>query len=466
MNMKPKNLILIPVLIICLALVPNAHAVSPPPDGGYPGGNTAGGQKALLSLSTGTYNTAVGVFSLLSNTEGNFNTGVGAGTLLLNTARENTAVGAGALLNNTTGSLNTAHGAFALFSNTEGTQNTAIGDDALFYNTVGHFNTAVGAGALYANTEGVQNTATGAGALLYNTTGSSNTANGVSTLTNNTDGDLNTATGSGALYANTTGLENSAFGALALTSNTTGRANVAVGISALRNNIGGFGNVAIGTAALFDNVSGELNVAVGNNAGRNLTGFDNICIGSLVQGVPGESYTTRIKNIYSSVASGRAVFVDEDHKLGTLLSTRRVKDDIKPMDRASEAILALEPVTFRYKKEVARSGAIQFGLIAEQVAEVDSDLVILDAAGKPESVRYEAINTMLLNEFLKEHKKVQDLEAMVVQQQKGMETLTEQLKEQASQIQRVSAEIQLNKFATGRIRHGGPAAQQLALKSP
>jgi hypothetical protein len=473
MNMNRKNLILIPVLITCLVLAPKAQAVVPAPGGGYPGGNTAEGQGALFSLTSGTYNTAIGLFSLRSNTEGNLNTGVGAGTLLLNAGEQNTATGAGALLSNATGFGNTANGAFALFSNTTGPSNTATGFHALFANTIGANNVAVGNSSLEANTTGTfntalgftalannttanGNTATGAGALGGNTNGSDNTANGAFALFNNTTGDANTAVGSSALGSNTTGFDNSAFGLQALTSNTVGTDNTAVGVVALKNNIGGFGNVAFGAAALFDNVSGELNVAVGHNAGRNLTGNDNVCIGSLVQGVAGESNTTRIKNIYTSVASDRAVFVNSDNKLGTLLSTRRVKEDIKAMDKTSEAILALKPVTFCYKKEVERSGAIQFGLIAEEVAEVSPDLVILDAAGEPESVRYEAINAMLLNEFIKEHKKVDEQQATITElkrdfqlasarQQKEIQILSAQLKEQAAQIQKVSAQIEVSK---------------------
>jgi hypothetical protein len=134
---------------------------------------------------------------------------------------------------------------------------------------------------------------------------------------------------------------------------------------ALYNNITGAANVAIGLNALYNNTNGSNNTAVGVNAGYNLTsGRHNVCIGAGVTGVAGESNTTRIKNIYGSVASGRAVYVNSDLKIGTLASTRRVKDNIKRMDKASEAVLALKPVSFRYKKEVDASGTPQFGLIA------------------------------------------------------------------------------------------------------
>ena len=170
-------------------------------------------------------------------------------------------------------------------------------------------------------------------------------------------------------------------------------------------------------------------------------------IGAGILGYPGESNTTRIRNIYSSVASGRAVYINSNNKIGTLASTWRVKNDIKPMDKASEAVLALKPVGFRYKKEIDASGALQFGLVAEEVADINADLVTRDSEGKPETVRYDAVNAMLLNEFVKEHSKVQELEATVAQQTKGMEVLTVRLNEQAAQIQKVSAQIEACKPA-------------------
>jgi hypothetical protein len=317
-----------------------------------------------------------------------------------------------------TGSHNTAHGWFSLFSNTTGSSNTADGFQAL-----------------YSNTTGVENTATGAGALLSNIGGSGNTANGFQSLLNNISGDSNTAIGNQALLNNTAGQLNVANGHQALYSNTTGNQSTADGAFALYRNTTGAFNTAIGTLALSNNTTGRNNTAIGDSAGLNLTtGDGNVCIGYDVRGVAGEYDTTRIRNIYPRLATERAVYVTSDNKLGTLFSTRRVKDDIKPMDKASEGILALKPVTFRYKKEIEPNGAIQFGLIAEEVAEVNPDLVILDRGGKPESVRYEAINAMLLNEFLKEHKKVEKLEAT-------LETVNVRLQEQAEQIQKVSAQV-------------------------
>src|SRR5262249_43476754 len=147
------------------------------------------------------------------------------------------------------------------------------------------------------------------------------------------------------------------------------------------------------------------NVGLGFNAGNNLTtDSGNVCIGNGVLGVAGESNTTRIKNVYSSVASGRAVYVTSDNKIATLVSSRRFKDQIQPMDKVSEAILALKPVTFHYRKEIEPNGSIMFGLIAEEVEQVDPDLVTCNDKGEVEAVRYEAVNVMLLNEFLKAHR--------------------------------------------------------------
>jgi len=464
-------LLLVPLVFACFTLSPTAHAVSPAPDGGYPGGNTAEGQNALFSLTSGGFNTAVGFFSLRSNATGQFNTATGAGTLLASTANENTATGAAALLSNTTGSGNTANGAFALFSNTAGGFNTASGDSALFSNTNGAQNTATGFSALTSNTGGLRNTGNGAYALANNTTGNDNTAHGMFTLFSNT-GDENTATGSQALFSNTSGNDNVANGFQALSSNTESN-NTAVGASALFANTTGFQNTATGFQALRNNTEGLGNTAIGASAGINVTGSGNICIGVNVTGDPGASDTTWIRNVYDSVASGRAVYVDSDNKVGTLASSRRYKEEIKPIKQASEVLYRLKPVSFRYKKEIDRSRALSFGLIAEEVANVDPDLVTPDRNGKPETVRYEAVNAMLLNEFLKEHLKVEslknDFQATVAQQQKEIVALTATVKEQASQIQKVSAQLaaaspsdgglEASKFARTRIRGGGPAPQ-------
>jgi Uncharacterized conserved protein len=329
--------------------------------------------------------------------------------------------------------------------------NTFLGDGALLNNTIGFGNTAIGFQSLYSNATGGANTATGSGALELNTTGVNNTANGYGALHSNTTGNDNAANGLFALYFNTVGFQNTANGVSALYFNTTGHRNTANGHQALLSNRTGINNTADGSQALYHN-TGSDNVGLGFNAGNNLTtGSGNVCIGSGVLGVAGESNTTRIKNVYASVASGRAVYVNSDNKIGALVSSRRFKEDIKPMDKASEAILALKPVTFHYKKEIEPSGSVMFGLIAEDVEKVDPDLVTRNDKGEAETVRYDAVNAMLLNEFLKEHRKVEEqqatitelkkeLEANAARQQKQIEALT-------AGLQKVSAQLEVSKAA-------------------
>jgi hypothetical protein len=269
--------------------------------------------------------------------------------------------------------------------------------------------------------------ASGANALFSNTTGDNNTASGFYALTSNTTGPYNMANGYEALYSNTTGAFNAANGVFVLYNNT----------------IGNF-NTAAGAGALLANTTGSNNVAVGTTAGIALTtGSGNVCIGAGVSGVAGESNTTRLRNVYTMVANGRAVYVNADNKIGTLSSSRRFKHDIQPMNKSSETLFALKPVTFRYKKDADPSQALSFGLIAEEVAQVSPELITRDEEGKPQTVRYEAVNAMLLNEFLKEHKafieerhKVETLEATVA-------SLVATVKEQAHQIQKVSAQVEI-----------------------
>ena len=440
-------------LVTGFSLLRNAQAVVPPPDGGYPGGNTAEGQNALFSLTTGGFNTAVGFFSLRSETQGQFNTAVGAGTLLSNVGDpaaflgiENTAVGAGALLSNTFGPNNTATGAFALLSNTSGDSNTAMGARELLSNTDGSGHTAVGTYALRHNSTGFANTALGGGALDFNT-----------------EGVFNVAVGS-ALITNTLGRENTAIGYSALLFNTEGDDNTAIGLEALYSNTTGSYNTAIGSRALDQNTTGSENIVVGTFAGTNITTADRvICIGSELDGAD-VSNTTWIANIYGvTTQSGTTaqVIVSDSGQLGTLASSERFKKDIATMDTASEAILALRPVTFHYKTDT--KGTPQFGLIAEEVAKVNSALVLPDKEGKPYTVRYEAVNAMLLNEFLKEHKRVEELnsklteqETVIARQRQEFQTtasrqdteiraLVATVKEQAAQIQKVSARVEVSK---------------------
>lgn len=390
----------------CFALCPTTHAVVPAPDGGYAGGNTAEGQNALLSLANGTFNTAVGFVSLTSITQGNLNTAVGAGSLLSNTADNNTATGAGALLSNTTGFFNTANGTFALASNIEGDNNTGIGSFAL-QNSTGDGNTAVGAFALQTNTTGFSNTAAGEGTLLFNTEGSFNTGIGINALVFNTTGISNTAAGSFALHDNTSGHDNTATGTNALLTNVSGDQNTADGVSALGQNTIGVRNTAIGAFAL-SNGSGDFNTALGFDAGLNVATASNvICIGANVAGFD-VSDSCFIGNIYQKQvgADSLPVQVDSFGKLGTQVSSRRFKRDIKAMNHGSETLLALRPVTFCYNSD--STNTVQFGLIAEEVADVDPNLVVRDNERKPYSVRYDRVNAMLLNEFLKNTLKSND----------------------------------------------------------
>src|SRR6266545_3838129 len=430
--MKTRTpLILITFALVCFAPLQNTQAVNPPPDGGYPGGNTAEGYLALGSLTTGAYNTAVGIYSVLSLIDGNFCTGVGAGTLLANTADNNTATGAGALLSNTIGEENTANGAFALFSNTEGDFNTANGSPALVNNTAGDDNTAIGAFALQSNTTGDQNTATGVQALSSNTTGIVNTATGYQALQSNTNGTSNTADGVGALQ-----------------DTTTGGGNTATGYQALLHNDSGDYNTAIGLFALGSLTTGGNNTGLGRSAGTSVTTADHvICIGDNVSGA-NVSNSCYIGSIFGQTSSsGAAVFINNSGKLGTTTSSRRFKEEIKRMDTASEALFALQPVTFRYKKEIDPQSISQFGLVAEEVEKINPDLVVRDKEGKPYTVRYDAVNAMLLNEFLKVHRKVEEQEKTMAELKSGMTALVATVKEQAAQIQKVSAQLEASKPA-------------------
>jgi hypothetical protein len=376
--------LLIALVLACFALSPIARAVDPPPDGGYPGGNTAEGEDALLSLTTGEFNTAIGFQALFSNLTGN----------------GNTATGSNALGSNTTGSSNTACGASALASNTEGSFNTAIGGVALLNNTTGNANTAIGENALQFNTSGHYNTAVGLNALEHNTTGTNNLA----------------------------------VGFFALTANISGHNNTACGFHALQSN-GGNGNIALG-----------------HSAGANLnTGNDNIDIGNA--GIAGESKTIRIgtKPIHTAtfiagisgttIGGGVGVIIDSSGHLGTAVSSARFKDAIKPMAKESEAILALKPVTFRYKKEFDPAGIPQFGLVAEEVEKVNPDLVARDEEGKPYSVRYEAVNAMLLNEFLKEHRKLEEQGVTIAKQGATIEQQQKQIEALTNKIQTISDQL-------------------------
>jgi len=360
--MKPmirREMTILPLLtglaLACCIDLPTARAVNPPPEGGYPGGNTALGDNALQNLTTGT-------------------------------------------------------------------NNTALGFRALHDNTVGPSNTAVGSLALRNNISGKQNTATGVGALFANEAGNDNTANGFRALVSNNE--------------------------------TTANANTAIGSRALENNHGGHDNIALGYRAGANFAPGSNNIYIGNVG---LTGENGtIRIGDADQ------TQTFIAGINGAGVTGTPVVVNADGQLGTAPSSERFKDEIKPMDQASEAIFALEPVTFRYKKDVDPDRIPQFGLIAEELAKIDPDLVVRDAGGKPYTVRYDAVNAMVLNEFLKEHRKVEQLESVLTQ-------LTERLQEQDLKLQKMSEQLRAGsqspmrvktaKFGAGRIGRTEPASQ-------
>jgi uncharacterized coiled-coil protein SlyX len=468
-----RGFLLIPLMLVCLAFSLSAQAAPSPetPDPGSVGDpfGTADGKNALKNVSGGVANSAFGWYTLFADTTGNFNTALGAGALVLNNADSNTAVGTAALILNTvgagldTGKENTAVGTAALVFNSggpnnfDGSFNGAVGAFALNQNTIGAGNNAFGNSALFSNIDGSENTAIGDVALTFN----------IGTVTTKGEGSANTAVGGGALYSNTSGSSNDAVGFNALQNNTVGLFNQALGSLALASNVDGASNIAIGDSAFADNVSGSFNTVIGDLAGGGVEGDDNIYIGA-TSGLPGggsESGTIRIGDptfvtacfiagINGVAVTGTPVVVDANGQLGVAVSSARFKENVQPMDKASESILSLKPVTFRYKKSIDAKGTPQFGLLAEEVAKVNPDLVIYDRDGKPYTVRYEAVNAMLLNEFLKEHHTVQDLKAtvakqgeLIAKQQEAMGVLTAQLKEQAAQIQKVSAQLEVRKPA-------------------
>jgi len=354
---KPTSLFLVALACFALSFASAAFGVTPAPDGGYPGRNTAEGDNALFNVNT-----------------------------------------------------------------TQGTDNTAIGYQALYSTIIGYSNTATGSGALYSDTTGYNNTATGADALTSNTIGAHNTAIGYDALDSNTIGSANTATGDSALHSTSNSIYNTATGYQALYSDTSGHDNTADGVQ-----------------ALYSNTTGNSNIALGSSAGTNLTtGSNNIDIGNagvaadaktIRIGAQGTQNATFVAGIYGiNVGSGGiSVYANASGQLGTVTSSARFKRDIRSMDKASETILALRPVTFRYKPELDPDGASQFGLVAEEVEKVDPALVVRDPDGKPYSVRYEAVNAMVLNEFLKEHRKVEELEKQVEKLTAGLQKVSAQL---------------------------------------
>jgi trimeric autotransporter adhesin len=435
--------LLLPLVLACFALLPGAQAVTPAPDGGYPGNNTAEGTNALFSRTTGAWDSAFGDSALFHDTTGT----------------ANTALGRNAMFSNIDGNGNTGNGTFTLFSNTHGDGNTALGNSALFKNLTGNSNTAMGANALHENTAGSANIAVGQGALANNTA-SNNVAVGFQALISATSSPENVAVG---------------FHALAATSGSNGF-NVAVGFQALDSVTTGGQNTGVGDNALNGITTGTLNTALGDLAGvgHSTSDSNNIDIGAFTFGVAGQSNTVRIGgNLGNTVGSSqcfiggiagtfqlannaniRPVTVNRTTGLlgfgGTnpvdlgFESSRRFKDEIKPLDKASEVIYALKPVTFRYKADHDATRTLRSGLIAEEVEKVNRDLVMRDEEGKPAGVFYNSINMMLLNEFLKEHQTVKDLKSTVAKQEKQIEALT-------AGLQKVSAQVHMSKPASQTV---------------
>jgi hypothetical protein len=401
--------LLVPLVLICFGLAPMAQAVGPDTDGSIPGSNNGEGIGVLVSRTSGIWNTGTGFEALNHLTAGN----------------QNTATGVRALFTDTSGGYNTATGVYSLYSNTTGFFNSATGAYSLTNNADGIYNTATGYSALYSNTEGFSNTATGFGALYKNTTGNINTATGLQALYQNTTGSDNTATGVAALLSNTTGSENTAIGWGAGDTITTGDSNTCLGVFSCFNTTFADNVVCIGADAFGENFSNR-------------------------------AYIPNIGQFAQAPAAGTIEFVTvrlSDGKLGHDVSARRYKDDIKPMGDASELLYKLKPVTYRYKetdvdpKKGPAPQNLDYGLIAEEVAEIDPQLAIHDGKGQIESLRYKAIYNMLLNEFLKEHRKgeqqgrkIEKLEATIAKQQQQIEALT-------TGLQKVSDQLELSKRA-------------------
>jgi hypothetical protein len=315
--------------------------------------------------------------------------------------------------------------------------NTAIGGNALLSNTTGHDNTAAGANALESNTIGVENSAFGSGALSSNTIGNLNTAVGKDVLSANTAGTANTAVGHRALSNNPPGSGNTAVGTSALI-NGSGNQDTAIGSQALGNATLGGNNTAVGFNALHNSTSGSNNIALGAEAGNLVTTASNvISIGSAGADVDDSCY---IGNIWQQTGGSQAVYVNASGKLGLQVSSRRFKDEIKPIEQASEIIYGLKPVSFRYKAEIEPSRPLCFGLIAEEVERISPDLVTRGTDGRVNSVRYDAVNAMLLNEFLKEHRKNDQQEATIAELRQEIAVLT-------AGLQKVRVELEVSKSA-------------------
>jgi hypothetical protein len=381
----------------------------------------------------------------------------------------NTACGTFALENGYSdgGYSNSAFGISALQSNTSGFENTASGAYALAYNTTGSQNTASGSGALVFNTTGSENTAFGDNALAYNSTGSENTASGVYALFNNTNGDDNTASGYYALYSNTTGTHNTASGYQALYSTTTGIEDTGVGYGALHTNTTGKENTAFGNEALYAVTTGANNIAMGFHAGIDLTsGSNDIDIGNagvtaesgvIRIGTAGTQTKTFVAGIENSKVTGAAVYVTSSGQIGVLASSERYKTAIAPMGANTQKLRQLRPVTFRLKTDP--EGAVQYGLIAEEVDKVYPELVIRDDQGKIQGVRYDELAPMLLNEMQKQQQKLAAEDATLKLEADKFAALTVKTEEQSAEIRGLKTQLAELNDLTQELRAALPQVQ-------
>jgi hypothetical protein len=451
-SMKNRNIVTMLAigLLACFGFLLQTNAapeVVPPPDGCYPGFTTAEGCQALQNLTSGSANTGVGWRALFSAGASSFNTGVGAGALVLNTGDSNTGVGTAALLLNITGVQNTAVGTGALVFN-DNDDNTAVGFEALNSNVAAFTNVAVGSFA------GQNNDSSGNGTAAFNT------AVGGFAFKANVNGTRNTAVGAGALEPMLGGDDNTAVGELAGANYTgTESNNVCIG-SGTEGTAGENDAIRIGDASASGGIdvvtNGPLANAITIGSGLStqgisiltLIGFGSVSIANGLQTTNGAS-TCFIGGVFNQtpVAGSHGVVVGPNNQLADAsLSSRRFKKDIAPVDKLSEGILALRPVTFHWKND--NTNEPEFGLVAEEVAEVNLDWITRNPQGEISGVRYETIPVLLLNEFLKEHKKVEEQQANIAELRSTVGVLTAQLKEQSAQIQKVSAQLEASKPAT------------------
>ena len=460
--------------------------------------NTAVGAAALLLNITGGSNVAIGSDALVNNDIGTENNAIGAFALFNNTAGNgNIALGANAGINLTTGSNNIDIGSegFAGESNAIRIGDPAI-HESVFLAGINPMTPQAPIQAVLIDPSTGQLGSADVGSFppgppgppgpqgspgppgpqgspgppgpqgppgvgVFTDGDVGNTGVGEQALNSLTTGERNTATGFQSLFSNTTGSSNTAVGDQALSANTTGDSNQAFGAFALSSNLDGENNIAIGDSSLVNKVSGSSNTVIGDSAGSDLAdGNDNIYIGaSAASGITSESSTIRIGDpafisaCYMAGINGQtstdgaAVFINSTGKLGTLTSSARFKEDIKPMANASESILGLKPVTFRYKEEIDPEGIPQFGLVAEDVEAVNPKLVVRDKKGKPYTVRYEAVNAMLLNEFLKDHRKNEEQQSKIEQQEAKIAQQQKQIEALAEGLEKVSARLELSKTA-------------------